>query len=283
MQRSLRVWWKRRVVIWPAILLLLYAGWCALLFAKQDGLIFLADMAGREDWPADTTYERTLTAQTEAGPVRARLLLPRVGLIDGRARAAALVFHGNADTAPRFVSAPEVQALLRHGVAVLIPEYRGYGHEPGEPSQRALVADALLFREELLRATGVAPARVVYAGRSLGTGVACDLATRQSPAGLLLISPFRSLSSMTWRFGVPPAVLKHPFRNDRALEGFGGPVLIVHGRADTVVPIAHGRALAQLTSRATLLEDDSDHNDTPQDRGALDDAVGAWLALCLRQ
>src|SRR5438045_8236 len=74
--------------------------------------------------------------------------------------------------------------------------------------------------------------RIVIHGRSLGTGVASQLAGRHQPAALILESPFTSVASFAWRYGVPPVFLKSPYRTDEVLPKLTCPILILAGRDD---------------------------------------------------
>src|SRR5439155_12397465 len=86
-----------------------------------------------------------------------------------------LFFHGNAESAAQ--NLPFAAALARLGVDSFLAEYRGYGGLSGTPTETSLYADALAARE-MLRSSGVGADRLVLAGRSLGTGVAVELAAR---------------------------------------------------------------------------------------------------------
>jgi pimeloyl-ACP methyl ester carboxylesterase len=73
-------------------------------------------------------------------------------------------------------------------------------------------------------------------------------------------SPFRSVASFAWRYGVPPALVKNPFRSDEAVPKLACPVLVLHSREDEIVPFSHGEALAALNPRATLVTLEGSHN-----------------------
>jgi hypothetical protein len=297
-------WWRLLVTI-P----LCYAAYAGVAYFAQDRLIFPRHALPTEPWPADSNRSKTLTITTaapDAGLTIPALLLlpaPSAGITQGALapvpstsatrgpgtpgstnsstkRPAAIVFHGNADLAPSYAQSAEVQALLRMGFVVLLPEYRGY-NVPGQPSQAALVGDARQFAALLAQQPGVDPERILYLGRSLGTGVACALAA-EAPAGaapraLVLISPLTSVASFARRLGLPPAIVKHPFRNDDALAAINQPVLIAHGTADRIIPIDHAHTLARLAPTITLVEDASDHNDFPADAPAFEDALLSFL------
>jgi fermentation-respiration switch protein FrsA (DUF1100 family) len=200
---------------------------------------------------------------TEQGRVEA-WFLPGHGVSAERKGPLVVFAHGNGELIDDW---PELLAPYRaHGVSVLLPEYRSYGRSAGQPSELAVVRD---FRSLLARARGdarVDAARVVYHGRSLGGAVACALALAEPPQALILESTFTSLFDMTraLRIPVPRFLLHDRFDSLSMLRGFPRPVLIMHGARDALVPVAHGRRLAQACKDAELvLFDEAGHNDLP--------------------
>lgn len=177
--------------------------------------------------------------------------------------ALAVFWHGNAELIDH--QAPLVEAYLRLGLSVLLPEYRGYGRSAGSPSEEALVADGLRALEAALARPDVDPTRVVHHGRSVGAAVACAVAVRRAPAALVLESPFRSVAALAGRFLIPRPLVRDPFDNEAALRGLACPVLVFHGTADGIVPYAHGERLAALARHGTLVTYPGGHNDPPPD------------------
>lgn len=140
------------------------------------------------------------------------------------------------------------ERLLRFaeaGYGVLMLEYRGYGGNPGRPSEKGLYADgaaALAFLER----EGIPPERVVLYGESLGGAVAVRLALQCRPAALVLECPFTSLVDMgRLRYPYVPVrlLLRDRFDLVSAIGGVEAPVLVLHGERDGIVPVACGRAV----------------------------------------
>jgi fermentation-respiration switch protein FrsA (DUF1100 family) len=174
------------------------------------------------------------------------------------------VFPGNAGNRAHRVSL--AAALRRHGLQVLLTDYRGYGGNPGSPTEQGLAADARAALAYLEKRADVDRARIVYFGESLGTGVAVGLATERAPAGLILRSPFTSLVDVgRYHYPMLPVqlLLRDRFSSiDRAAH-IRCPVLVIAGDRDSVVPIDVTRRLyAAFSSAKTLVEiRGADHND----------------------
>lgn len=112
-----------------------------------------------------------------------------------------MVLPGNAGN--RAGRVPLATALRRLGLSVLLVDYRGYGANPGTPSQDGLLADARAAADWLTAREDVDD--VVYLGESLGAAEAAGLARERTPAALVLRSPFTSLVDMArTRYGPVP-------------------------------------------------------------------------------
>ncbi len=188
-----------------------------------------------------------------------------------RGRAPLIVlFHGNAELID--ASLDRAMAYVARGWAVLLPEYRGYGRSGGSPAQDAIVADALALIARADEGERVDTSTIVPHGRSLGGGVAAQVAAQLAAdhhlAGLILESSFRSVASMAAGYGVPWFVVRHPFRTDRVLPGLACPILLLHGTGDDIIPPDNSRALAALNPRARLVLLPGGHNDFPGDEAA---------------
>jgi fermentation-respiration switch protein FrsA (DUF1100 family) len=109
-------------------------------------------------------------------------------------RVTVLVFNGNAGN--RSHRGPIAAAFHRHGLQVLLVDYRGYGSNPGAPTENGLAADSRAARSYLVGRSDVDASRIVYFGESLGTAVAVDLAVEHPPAALVLRSPFTSMADV---------------------------------------------------------------------------------------
>ena len=140
------------------------------------------------------------------------------------------------------------QAIAAEGFTVLLLEYRGYGANPGSPSEEGLARDARAAAAHL-RDAGFTPERTVYVGESIGTGVCTGLSVTDPPAAMLLRSPFPSMVDVAQN-AVPflpmGLLLRDRFPSAERLTESDVPVMILHGDADDVVP---SRLSAELASQ----------------------------------
>ncbi|MEX5716925.1 alpha/beta hydrolase [Geodermatophilus maliterrae] len=196
---------------------------------------------------------------------------------------AVLVANGNGGH--RGLRAPLARALSSAGLAVLLFDYRGYGGNPGSPSEAGLALDVRAARSHLLEEAGVPEDRLLYFGESLGCAVVTELAVEHPPAGLLLRSPFVDLAAVGsehYPFLPVRALLRDRYPVAEQVAEVRVPTTVVYGGGDTIVPPEQSRrvadAAAQLHRRVEV--PGADHNDAVLlDGEALVDAVVELAAL----
>ena len=190
-------------------------------------------------------------------------------------RQALLYFGGNAEDVS--VSLPEFAAAFP-GHAVYVMHYRGYGGSSGSPSEPALVADALALYDLLQPKHS----DITVIGRSLGAGVAVQLAAQRKVAQLLLITPFDSLSALAQRqFPFFPVkwLLKDTYNSVAYAPAISSRTLILRAEQDEIIGRGHTEALYQALTPgiATLKSYSGSHNtNLPASQ------LAAWLATAAR-
>jgi fermentation-respiration switch protein FrsA (DUF1100 family) len=240
---------------------LFYVAWCTTLYFYQGRLIFPADLAPPATGkPASRGAVKLSKPVDDKSEVYAWFLPPPVDP-GGRARPLVVFFHGNAEVIDH--QEDTVRGYHRLGCSVALIEYRGYGQCGGRPSQAGIRSDSIDFYDQLARRNDVDPERIVFHGRSLGGGIAADVARQRRPAALILQSTFTSVADMARGYLVPSFLARHPFRTDRALDTLNLPVLIFHGKRDKIIPVDHGRRLRDRAANAAYVEYDCGHNDFP--------------------
>ncbi len=217
-------------------LLLAYLAVVAGLYVGQSRLIYPAP---QERHAPASGYAEARLATSDGLVLQAHWRAPAAG------RPAVVFFHGNGGSLR--LAREEMRAYAASGYGVLLVAYRGYGGNPGTPSEAGLYRDgqaAMAF----LAQQGIPPARTIVVGHSLGTGTATEMARQFAPAALILLAPFTSLpeaAAAAMPFAPVRWLVRDRFDNRAKLPDLASPVLIIHGTADTVVPFTLGERLAQ--------------------------------------
>lgn len=235
------------------------------MFALQRTLIFGGKRRGPIPATPAAAFERAerIALKTPSGLVDALYLAPRTAPAGARKAPAILFAHGNAELIEQF---PDwFEAVLPPEVAVLLVEYPGYGWSEGEPTARSVRAALEVAHDWLSARPEVDAARIIGYGRSLGGAAICSLIGHRPLAALILSSTFTSLRPFALRMLAPPALLLDTFDNVAALERFEGPILVVHGSSDELIPHGQGQQLAAASKRAKLVTYRAGHNDCPPD------------------
>jgi uncharacterized protein len=232
--------------------------------------------------PSASTYlpgGSDVVLHTEDGKRLGAWYLPAVG---GKGGPGVVVFNGNGgDRAGRALLA---EGLSRLGLSVLLFDYRGYGGNPGSPSENGLAADARAAQAWLAKQAEVDPDRIVYFGESLGAAVAVGLATERPPAALVLRSPFTSLADVAkvhYPWLPVGRLLVDRFPSIERIGSLSTPVMVIAGDRDDVVPESLSKKLydAAPDPKRYLLVPGTGHNDPELVGGdRLLDEVGRFLS-----
>jgi fermentation-respiration switch protein FrsA (DUF1100 family) len=234
--------------------LLVAGGLGAALYAVQDRLIYFPDPTPPPP-PAALGLEgvRAVTLRTADG-----LDILAWRLAEPRPDAPVILYlHGNGGHVA--YRAGRVERFRALGWGALLVQWRGYGGNPGAPSEAGLAEDARAGLAAL-RAEGVAAARIVPWGESLGTGPALRLAAEQPDAvgAVVLESPYTSLLDLARRhYPLLPSglLLRDRYDSLSRIAAVRAPVLILQGARDTLVPPEMGRTLvAAATAPVELWE-----------------------------
>jgi len=248
---------------WILVVVGLYTGYCGLLFAFQRSLVFPgAGIRRPAALTQDDPQRQVVWLETSFGRVES-WYFPVPGH-HGPAPAV-IIAHGNAETIPDL--APPFVHFNSLGYAVLLVEYPGYGRSDGSPSQDTVAEAMIAAYDSLAARPEIDASRISALGRSLGGGAVCVLAEKRPLTSLILLSTFTSLRTMSRHFLAPGFLVRDPFDNLSVVRSFGGPVLVVHGSADGLIPHRHGEQLAAAASHGRLVTYRCGHNDCPPDWG----------------
>ena len=254
--------WRRRMLRVVVVVVLVGGLVIGLAWWQQRQLIYFPDRSAVP--PAEQVIDgaRDVTLRTEDGlDLGAWFVPPAPGATDRGM--AVLVAPGNGGN--RAGRADFAEELRRLGLAVLLMDYRGYGGNPGNPSEDGLAADAVAAAE-VLADLGYPPERTIYFGESLGGGVVAALQDARPPAGLVLRSPFTELADVgAEHYPWLPVrlLLRDRFPVLDHLADSDVPVTVIYGDRDSVVPTRLSERVADgapaLFERVVL--PGAEHND----------------------
>jgi uncharacterized protein len=247
-----------------AVFALAYFGLLVWVYFNQRSLLYFPDRTPVAPADAGLTDMEIVHFGTADG-----LLLAAWYKAAPPGKATIVYFHGNAGNLLNhsWVARPLIEA----GYGVLLVEYRGYGGNPGAPTEQGLIADgraALAF----LKAHGIEERDTVLFGASLGTGVAAALAAETSPKALILQSPYPSIAALGqahyWYLPVK-WLAKDRFDSAASIGKSRAPLLVVYAGNDKVVPARFSLALFELAPPPKTLErvDGAGHNNLAESGG----------------
>lgn len=247
---------RRTAAFTVALGILAYGALCAFLYLNQERMIFHPEVL-----PAAYNFrfaEPFDEDHIDVDGARLSVLRFRVP----RPKGVVVYFHGNAESLRTW---GEVGGMLAaEGYEVVMPDYRGYGKSTGRiSSEQMLLEDALTVYDDVANRQG--EDRIVVWGRSLGSAPATWIAARRSPRRLVLESAyysFRELAKESYPFA-PEVLLKYPLPTNEWIGSVKCPVVLIHGRADDVIPFESSVRLNGLVKaqQALFLLEGVGHND----------------------
>lgn len=261
-----------KYILWGAVV---YVCYCILLFFMQRHMMYPRYMIGTPQEVSETLpgLER-IWIDTDFGSVETWYLAP--GGTRRSAPSPVVIFaHGNAELIDFW---PEELLVFRNlGIGVLLVEYPGYGRSEGSPAQDSITQTFVRAYDRIAARPDVDAGRIILFGRSLGGGAVCALAGQRPTAALILMSAFTSARAFAPRYLVPGILVRDPFDNLAAVTDYEGPILVMHGKFDEVIPYRHGVSLAGAAKNGKLLTFDCGHNDWAPGWFGFEEAVTAFL------
>ena len=249
--------------IWKLLLLgaLTYAVLLVYIYLMQPKMLFYPDLPGRRltSTPADIGLDyQDVELKTEDHIRLHSWYVPATN-----SRGVVLFFHGNAGNISHRLDS--IRIFYKLDLDVLIIDYRGYGQSDGKITERGSYRDAEAAWRYLIEERGIGADRIVIFGRSLGASVAAWLASRHTPAALILESAFRSVPAMGKRFypWLPVHLLsRYQYDTERYVRNVSCPVLVAHSRNDEIIPYEEGRKIyASVPGDREFLDMRGGHND----------------------
>lgn len=230
-------------------LVIIYAIVCAYVFFTSDGKIFLPPAPSYTQLPGLSSVSTVNNNQ-----------LSVVAIDNPAANYTVLYSHGNAEDLGQIY--PTLELLHSTGAAIVSYDYSGYGLSTGSPSEQQSYKDIEAVYQYMTEQLRIPSDRIIVHGRSVGGGPSAYLASRHPVGGLILESTFTSAFRVVLPFPLFPF---DKFPNLRRVDNVTCPVLVIHGDADEMIPIHHGKALYDKAPepKQSVWIAGADHNNVP--------------------
>jgi len=254
---------KRVLRVMLFLIFALYVGLALFAYFLSDSMIFLAHPSSYRDSPD------ILKITTTEGKKISAVYLP-----NPTAKFTLLISHGNAEDLGD--DKYWLDSLRHAGFNVFAYDYEGYGTSEGKPSERACYRDVAAAYDFLADDLKTPPDRIIIFGRSVGSGLASYIAAKRPSAGVILQSPFVSAFRVLTRIPLLPF---DKFPNYKYVRHIHSPILIMHSRADSVIPFWHGEKLFDMANppKHYFWATNADHNDMDLAKGYIE-AIQSFAA-----
>mmetsp|Transcript_10180 Transcript_10180/g.31135 ORF Transcript_10180/g.31135 Transcript_10180/m.31135 type:complete len:661 (+) Transcript_10180:61-2043(+) len=226
-------------------------------YANQDGRLAHFRKAGDNGRQIVPGTEKIIWLTTSTGSE-----IPAVYLRGHRTgkRYTLILSHGSGEDLGIALNSAKVFAEALN-CDILCYEYTGYGISMGTPSEENLYADIQAAYDYLITDAGIDPAMILLYGRGVGTGPSVELAKKRLVGGVVLLGAFTSVLKTVQNVKLGPH--SDLFVNIDKIGKIRCSVLLVHGKGDKTVPIAHSKRLYEKLWKkvSPLWIEGADHDD----------------------
>lgn len=252
--------WLKKSWKWFKIIALVYIMVGVALYFLQDKFIFHP-----KKLPADYKFQFDIPFREIDLPVtdKKNLSIVQFTVPDSVRKGIVLYFHGNRQNINRY--AQYATNFTRNGYEVWMMDYPGYGKSTGKRNEQILYDDALILYKMAISKVSVE--HIIIYGKSLGTGIAAQLASVRECKRLILETPYYSMDALAkhyfFMYPVMP-MTRYSLPTYQHFEYIKAPITIFHGTRDAVIPYKQARWLAEKKPGTELITlEKGRHNNLP--------------------
>ncbi len=223
---------KKKIIAWAKWLVIAYSAIGIAVYYLQDKIIFHpTPLASDHDFGFKEKYEEINIPFNKTDTTNVVKFFP----VDSVAKGVVIYFHGNKDNVTRYEKF--IDPFLKNGYEVWMPDYAGYGKSTGAFTEEG--AYNMAYEVRKMAGLKYAADSIIVYGKSLGTGIASNLAMNTPNKLLVLETPYASMSDVfsryMWMYPIS-RMIKYEFPTIDNLEFVRSPVVIFHGTDDGVIP-----------------------------------------------
>ena len=245
----------------------IYVAYCGILFANQRSMMFPRDKIPKPTEISLETFDaEVVQIKTSFGQVESWFFPPKVSGFP-KPYPTVIIAHGNAELIDDYTQTylENFMRFLDFGMAVYLVEYPGYGRSQGEPTKKTVTETFVAAYDTLVLRPDVDKERILFFGRSLGGAAVCALASKRPSKAMILFTTFTSVGDMATTYMVPKIFIRDPFDNLAVVKSYPGPILVIHGTEDRVIPYSQGLRLFHGAQNGTMITYACGHNNWQPD------------------
>lgn len=257
---------KKMVINFILFVALFYLGILALLYFSQRSMMYFPEVSRPDYKQSGLVIDPAVKVTTTD-----HLTIEGWYFPPSTKKKVLVYFHGNAFNHAGRLS--KVNKYIADGYGVLLAGYRGYGGNPGSPSEQGFYQDARAWMDYLTKTQSIPSKDIIIYGESIGTGVAVQMASEYPDvAGLILEAPYSStvdVAKARYPFIPVSLLMKDQYRSFDKISKIHKPLLIIHGKLDNVINISFSHKLFEAANepKEFVQIDTAAHNDL-YDHGA---------------
>lgn len=234
-----------KVPRWLKIIVLIYALLGILFYSFQHKILFQPAVVAQDSvYHFDQPFEEVWIPVDQSTKTN----LIHFTVPDSLRKGLVIYFHGNRGNVRRYRRF--VERFTRHGYAVWMPDYPGFGKSTGELTEAAMYEQALQVYKRARQL--YEPKDIIIYGKSMGSGVAVQLASVRDCKQLILETPYNSMRSLVgiylWMYPLQ-SILKFQFLSNEYMKKVTAPVTIFHGTDDGVIPYSNAYKLKEVLKK----------------------------------
>lgn len=230
--------------------IVIYVVICIVAYKVQEYFIFKPEKLSQDfEFKYDDHFEELFFDMEDGARINGLIFYD----LGESTRGLVIYFHGNTRSIKGW--SKYAKDFIAHDYDVLMIDYRGFGKSIGKRNEEVMYKDAQVVYNEMLK-RGYEEKNIVVYGRSLGSGFACKLASKNNPKMLILDAPYYSFSQLTNRFlpFLPLTILlRFSIRTDEYIKYVKCPIYIIHGTKDLLIPFRSSVKLRKLAPRKARL------------------------------